>query len=159
MQRETKSARPCRSVASSTCWRAPAGANSAVTGGGVKFVVPQLLRSTRQTIAAAKIAKRFNFINRYQKLCALGDPAHPPYQSLARERRQLQTNFDAGRKHLGQQRDFLSFLHRATLERQVHGAVLFLSKYAERSHSLHQLPARIHLLGSRALFLPILLRV
>src|SRR5580765_7141142 len=53
MQRETKRARPSRSITRSG-WPDPACASSVVIGGGAK-VVSQLLRSTRQMSAMAKI--------------------------------------------------------------------------------------------------------
>src|SRR5260370_14085643 len=86
MQRETKNERPSRSVARSTCWRPLARANSSVTpGGGAKLIVWQVLRLAMQTIAAAKIDKCFNFINRCRKLCVPGDPVHLLCWSLVRE--------------------------------------------------------------------------
>src|SRR2546421_10491121 len=85
MQRETKSERPSRSVARSTCWILPARANSGVTpGGGAKLIIWQLLRLAMQTIAA-KIDKCFNFINRCRKSCVPGDPVHLLCWSLVRE--------------------------------------------------------------------------
>src|SRR5436190_3057648 len=54
MQRETKRARPSRSITRSGCWPNPVCASAVVMGGGAK-AVPQPLRSTRQMSAMAKI--------------------------------------------------------------------------------------------------------
>src|SRR6266404_3151284 len=54
MQRETKRARPSRSITRSGCRPDPVPASSVVIGGGAK-VVPQPLRSTRQMSAMARI--------------------------------------------------------------------------------------------------------
>jgi hypothetical protein len=48
--------RPSRSIAILGYWLELAGANSAVTGGGAKLGIAQLLRSTRQRIATIHIA-------------------------------------------------------------------------------------------------------